>query len=62
MMFKAGDKIHYLPEWMDGGVVDTWERYCIDDEEKGRVTIKTICPGLTFHPVTVQPVTRIIAA
>lgn len=57
--FKAGDKVHYLTEWMDEGVADTWERYCIDDEEQGRVTIRTICPGFTINPTSVQPVSRI---
>lgn len=51
-MIRKGDKIRIRPEWMDKGD-DEFEWTAIDDEEKGRVTIRCEIPNMNIKPTSV---------
>lgn len=48
---KAGDHVQIVPEWQDPGD-DKYARFVIEaPADSSRVKIRTIVPGLAFHPV-----------
>lgn len=47
---KAGDRVRIVPEWQDPGD-DQFESYVIEaPPDCTQVRIRTIVPGLVFHP------------
>ncbi len=47
---KIGDQVQIVPEWQDPGD-DKFERFVIEAPENcTQVRIRTVIPGLVFHP------------
>jgi hypothetical protein len=48
-MFKKGDKVQLKLEFQDEGD-ELFERFCVEDEDGGRVLIVTIIPKFSINP------------
>jgi hypothetical protein len=59
-MIRKGDKVQIKPEWQDAGD-DRFEWVAVDDESKGRVTIKALGTGLVIAPTYVFNVEWLVA-